>query len=96
MTQITNQSITIFTVDQQLYRITVNALWAYPEQFENFIPRLGGMHMLMSFVGTVGTLMNNTGLEELMNSAFGGVYLTLFDAIRKEVPTKSQSTEDGR
>ena len=29
--------------------------------------------MLMSFVGAVGTLMNNTGLEELMNSAFGGV-----------------------
>ena len=25
------------------------------------------------FVGAVGTLMNNTGLEELMNSAFGGV-----------------------
>ena len=73
MTQITNQSITIFTVDQQLYRITVNVLWAYPEQFQNFTPRLGGMHMLMSFVGAVGTLMNNTGLEELMNSAFGGV-----------------------
>ena len=29
--------------------------------------------MLMSFVGAVGTLMNNTGLEQLMNSAFGGV-----------------------
>ena len=77
MTRITNQSITIFTVDQQLYRITVNVLWAYPEQFQNFIPCLGGMHMLMSFVGAVGTLMNNTGLEELMNSAFGGVLKTL-------------------
>ena len=73
MTQITNQSVTLFTVDQQLYKVTLNVLWAYPEQFQNFIPRLGGMHMLMSFVGAVGTLMNNSGLEELMNSAFGGV-----------------------
>ena len=93
MTQITNKSITIFTVDQQLYRITVNVLWAFPEQFQNFIPHLGGMHMLMSFVGAVGTQMNNTGLEELMNSAFGGVLKMLSG---KKYPQKSQSTEDGR
>ena len=29
--------------------------------------------MLMSFIGSVGTLMANTGLVELMNTAFGGV-----------------------
>ena len=38
-----------------------------------FIPRLGGMHLLMSFVGSVGTLMAGSGLEEVLKSAFGGV-----------------------
>ena len=52
--QLTNESgqqITIFTADQQLYRVMVNITWVYPETFLKFIPRLGGMHWLMSFVG---------------------------------------------
>ena len=73
LTKETNQVVTFFTLDQQLYRIAVDILWAYTDQFPNFIPRLGGMHLLMSFVGAVGTLMGDSGLEELMNSAFGGV-----------------------
>ena len=31
------------------------------------------MHILMSFVGAFGTLMSNSGLEELMSSTSGGV-----------------------
>ena len=31
------------------------------------------MHMLMSFIGCIGTLMANTGLAEVLKSAFGGV-----------------------
>ena len=73
MTESTGQVYTIFTTDQQLYRVAVGVHWAYPEQFQNFVPCLGGMHMLMSFIGAVGTLMENSGLEELMNSTFGGV-----------------------
>jgi hypothetical protein len=38
-----------------------------------FVPRLGGMHMLMSFVGAVGTLMRGSGLEEILKSTFAGV-----------------------
>ena len=41
--------------------------------FSDIILRLGGMHFLMSFVDSVGTLMSNSGLEELLSSAFGGV-----------------------
>ena len=67
------QEYTVFTADQQLYRVMVNVTWVYPELFLNFIPRLGGMHMLMSFVGCVGTLMANSGLEDVLKSAFGGV-----------------------
>ena len=35
--------------------------------------RLGGMHTLMSFVGAVGSLMSDSGLESIMESAFAGV-----------------------
>ena len=38
-----------------------------------FIPRLGGMHMLMSFVGSLGMLMANSGLEDIMKEVFAGV-----------------------
>ena len=73
LTNDTGQSFTIFTADQQLYRVIVDITWVYPDLFTQFIPRLGGMHLLMSFVGSVGTLMANTGLEEIMKSAFGRV-----------------------
>ena len=48
-------------------------MWVYPDLFKYFVPRLGGMHTLVSFIGAVGTLMSNSGLEEVMNSAFAGV-----------------------
>ncbi len=69
----TGQVYTIFTNDQQLYRVAVNITWVYNDLFLNFIRRLGGMHTLMSFVGAVGTLMADTGLESIMDVAFGGV-----------------------
>ena len=72
-TSMSGQSFTIFTLDQQLYRVCVNILWAYPDEFIDFFPRLGGMHQLMSFVGSCGKLMNNSGLEVVMASAFASV-----------------------
>jgi len=67
------QSFTVFTADQQLYRVMINVLWVHPKMFPNFYPRLGGMHTLMSFVGCVGALMSNSGLEDILKAAFGGV-----------------------
>ena len=68
------QTFTIFTADQQLYRVMVNVLWVLcPELFSYFFPRLGSKHMLMSFVGCIGVLMANPGLEEVLKAAFGGV-----------------------
>ena len=45
----------------------------HPDRFPNLMPRLGGMHMLMSFVGAIGTLMAETGLAQILESVFGGV-----------------------
>jgi hypothetical protein len=61
LTNETGQVVTIFTADQQLYRIVVDITWVYPDLFKNFIPKLKGMHMLMSFVGAIGTPMCNRG-----------------------------------
>ena len=53
--------------------MTINVIWVYPDLFKDFVQRLGGMHTLMSFIGAVGTVMSNSVLEEVMNSAFAGV-----------------------
>ena len=71
LTNLTGQVYTIFTNDQQLYRIVVNVTWTYPAQFHNFIPRLGGMHTMMNFAVIV--LMSDTGLETILQAAFGDV-----------------------
>ena len=68
LTKACGQAITILTNDQQLYRVAVNVKWVYPDRFSEFIPGLGGMHMLMSFIGCVGVLMADTGLEDIMKS----------------------------
>ena len=56
-----------------MYRVALNAVWAYPEQFDDVILRLGGMHMPMSFIGSIGALMADCGLSEILESTFGGV-----------------------
>ena len=73
ITEETGQYYTIFTCNQQLYKVLVDIKWVYPDKFKNFIPRLGGMHFLMSFIGCCGTLMANSGLDDLLKSAFGSV-----------------------
>ena len=65
LTSEAGQEFTIFSCDQQLYRVSLQVIWAYPEQFSNVVLRLGGMHMLMSFVGAVGSLMEESVLVEL-------------------------------
>ena len=73
LAQLTGQTHTIFTADQQLYNVLVDIKWAYPARFKHFIPRLGGIHLLMSFIGSIGSLMANSGLEEILKPSFAGV-----------------------
>ena len=73
LTEETDQEYTILTFDQQLYKLLVFIKWSYPIRFQKVIARLGGMHLLMSFIGCVGNLMANSGLEDIMKAAFAGV-----------------------
>ena len=67
------QKFVLFTCDLQLYKVALQVKWAYPDQFSDVIPRLGAMHSLMSFIGCIGSLMENSGLEEILSHVFGGV-----------------------
>ena len=55
------------------YRVLLQVLWDDPVLYKCVFPRLGGMHFLMSFIGCIGTLMANSGLADVLKSAFGGV-----------------------
>lgn len=67
------QQFVVITADQQLYKVILDNIWATPEIFSNIFPRLGGLHTIMSFCGSVGKLMMDSGLSEILRYAFGGV-----------------------
>ena len=67
------QSICVYTCDEQLYHISLFVLFDQPDLFKNFFLRLGGMHLIMSYVGSIGTLMSGSGLEKILERVFGGV-----------------------
>ena len=54
----TGQNILVFTVDQQLYKVTVDILFHTPSYFMNVIPVLGGMHTLMAFIHAICIILS--------------------------------------
>ena len=84
LTIATGKTYTVFSNDQLLYHIVANITWVSRELFLNLILRLGRMHTLMSFVVTIATLMADTGLEPIMNVAFGGVSKQLMNALEDQ------------
>ena len=72
-TENSGQTYTIFTNDQQLFKITTQMTWWQPKLWKNFYPVLEGMHLLMSFIGCIGNLMGNTGLSNILKTSFGAV-----------------------
>ena len=67
------QEYVVYTADQQLYRVALHLTWDNPDICDNVFLRLGGMHFLMSYIGCIGSLMAETGLEEVLSEQFGGV-----------------------
>ena len=56
------------TFDQPLYMKAVDIV---PKAHLNIVVRLGGFHMLMSFLGSIGHLMKGTGFEDAMGVLVG-------------------------
>jgi len=73
VTEKTGQTFVVFTADQQLYKVAVHLSWENPAIFSNVYLRLGGMHLLMSYVGCIGSLMAESGIVQVLESTFAGV-----------------------
>ena len=61
------QTHCVVTFDQPLYMKAVEIVAAGGEEspLSKVVVRLGGFHLLMSFMGAIGTIMRGSGLEEL-------------------------------
>ncbi|KYN23235.1 hypothetical protein ALC57_04345 [Trachymyrmex cornetzi] len=69
--ELQNQT-TFVTFDQPLYMTAVDiVLSAEPDsELSNVIIRLGGFHLVMSFLGCIGFIMKGSGLKELLSTIY--------------------------
>ena len=56
------------TFDQPLW---IKAIEIIKSKSMNMVCRLGGFHMMMSFLGSIGSMMKGSGLEEALERAYG-------------------------
>lgn len=66
-----NQGIAVVTFDQPLFWKARNII-AHSENGElsNVVVRLGGFHLLMSFLGAIGNIMAGSGLQQLWMTVY--------------------------
>ena len=57
----------------QLYVQAMQIKWSDTQRFQNLILRPGVMYIVQNVCGCIGHLMQGSGLETLIESAFGGV-----------------------
>lgn len=57
------------TFNQPLY-ITASEILAAGQELNKVIVRLGGFHLLMSYLGSIGYIMNGSGLEQLWEMVY--------------------------
>ena len=67
------QQYVVFTADQKMYRVALHVNWENQTQLSNTHMLFGGIHILMTYCGSEGTLMAGTGTQEILSTAFGGV-----------------------
>ena len=60
------------TFDQLLYIKTVDNVKSTPCLKEKLFGQLGRFHLLMSYLGSVGAIMNGSGLEMLWELVYNG------------------------
>ena len=47
------QEVSVFTCDQQLYRVLLDVIWVNSERWIRFYPRIGEMHWMIGFTGYI-------------------------------------------
>lgn len=63
----------IVTFDQPLFMKSIEMVKSAEQNSDisGIIVRLGGFHLLMSYLGTIGYIMKGSGLEELWETVYG-------------------------
>ena len=64
----------LVTADLAIYSKAQQIIWSKPELQESVTMRLGGMHLIMSFIGSIGKLFGDGGLLDILTSS--NVYAT--------------------
>ncbi len=64
----------ILTFDQHLYWKALTIIQSQPDEsdLKGMVHRLGGFHMQISFLCSIGHLMAGSGLQELVEVEFAG------------------------
>jgi len=57
---------TVKTCDQAIYDIIKGLVKKDPVRYKNVIVRLGGFHIAQNFLGSIGFLMKESGIEEVL------------------------------
>ncbi|KYN50496.1 hypothetical protein ALC57_00134 [Trachymyrmex cornetzi] len=65
-----NQHTCFVTFDQPLYIKAKDIISSENSNLSNVIVRLGGFHLLMSFMGSIGYIMEGSGLKELFSTIY--------------------------
>ena len=73
ITYAAGQEYVVFAADQQLFKVAAHIIWENPQNYGDIILRLGGMHFIMNIIGCIGTLALDSGLFNILSSAFAGV-----------------------
>lgn len=65
------QQSCIVTFDQPLYQKARRMVACSPDpRFRRIIVRLGGFHMMMSFMGSIGYIMSGSGLKDVLSQIY--------------------------
>ena len=62
-------NFTVVSQDLAVYEIIYALRRDNPDEYPNLILRLGGFHLLMNFLGTIGKLMMDTGVSKIFVDA---------------------------
>ena len=78
------QKTTVLTFDQAIYFKAKEIQWDKKDEFNDFILRLGGFHMLTSYMAAVGKLMKSGGMTEILRESglYGDVVITQITAAK--------------
>ena len=60
-----SQTVVILTWDETLYSEAQIVKWRNPNELDNLFNRLGGFHRATNFMGDIGTIMENSGLDDV-------------------------------